>query len=103
MKDKIYISGKITGDANYMIHFAEAEESLKNQGYIVVNPAKILSNMPKETTYEEYMELSIKLLSMCNEIFLLCNWWDSAGALREHAFAKFMHIPMTEEREYNDY
>lgn len=47
---KIYISGPITGIDDYMGRFSNAEKELKEQGFSVVNPAKVLSQMPADTT-----------------------------------------------------
>lgn len=84
---RIYISGAITGKTNYMEQFNEAEETLKKSGYSVINPAKIGSNMPKDTSYEEYMDMSIMLLNMCDCIFMLNGWQQSKGANREYGYA----------------
>lgn len=84
---RIYISGAITGKTNYMEQFNEAEEALKKGGYSVINPAKIGSNMPKDTSYEEYMDMSIMLLNMCDAIFMLEGWQQSKGANREYGYA----------------
>ena len=50
---KIYISGAITGIDDYMERFAKAEKKLTEQGYSVVNPAKVNAQLPEDTTYEE--------------------------------------------------
>ena len=36
---KVYIAGKITGDAGYREKFAAAERKLRGEGYIVLSPA----------------------------------------------------------------
>ena len=86
---KVYISGKISGlsKEEYMKNFAEAEELL-SQHHSVINPAKTNGTLPSDTTYEEYMDISMKLLSFCDAIFMLRNWKDSIGANAEHAYAK---------------
>lgn len=84
---KVYISGAITGTDDYMEHFDRAERELIEEGFTVVNPARILSNMPAGTTHEEYMKLSIELLKMCEFIYMLKGWEDSTGANREYGYA----------------
>ena len=53
----------------------------------MVNPARILKEMPEETTYEEYMEIAMKLLSMCDSIYMMNGWEQSRGANREYGYA----------------
>lgn len=86
MIDKIYISGKITGTTDYIQRFERAEKALSK--YIVINPAKVNAQLPKETTWEEYMKMSMCMLKMCNAIYMLKGWEDSKGAELEHEFAK---------------
>ena len=87
MKKRIYISGKITGTADYMERFANAQKELEAQGYSALNPAAVGSLMPSDTEYEEYMDMCFTMLFMCDTIFMLKGWEDSPGANRERDFA----------------
>ena len=84
---RVYISGPITGTDDYMERFAKAEEQLKKAGYSVINPAKVNSMMPEDTTYEEYMKMSFAMLDMCEIIYMLKGWEKSSGANREYGYA----------------
>lgn len=84
---KIYISGAITGTDDYMERFAKAEKELTEQGYSVVNPAKVNAQLPENTTYEEYMKMCFCMLDMCDSIYMLNNWDKSCGANREYGYA----------------
>lgn len=86
-KQRVYISGKITGTTDFMERFAMAEEKLKSEGYAVLNPARANSYMPEDTTWEEYMNVSLTLLSMADTIYMLEGWEDSKGATQEHEMA----------------
>lgn len=84
---KIYISGAITGTDDYMKRFAKAEKELTQQGYSVVNPAKVNAQLPEDTTYEEYMKMCFCMLDMCDNICMLKGWEKPCGAIREFGYA----------------
>ncbi len=81
---KIYIAGKITGLKDYKKNFDRAEEELKRQGHIVINPA----NNPVGLNYDDYMNIGIAMLKACDTIYMLDNWKDSTGAKIEHQIAE---------------
>ena len=84
---KIYISGAITGTDDYMERFAKAEKELTEQGYSVVNPARVNAQLPEDTSYEEYMKMSFCMIDMCDSIYMLQGWSESCGANREYGYA----------------
>ena len=81
MKKKVYISGPITGTKDYMEKFAKAEEVLKSKGYSVINPAKVNAQLPEDTTYEQYMQMSITMMNMQMR-FICCLDGTIPGELR---------------------
>lgn len=91
---RIYLSGPIAGTDDYMERFAKAEERLTEQGYHVINPAKMLASLPSGFEHEEYMLICMGLLTACKTICMLEGWESSPGANREYgyAFARNMHI-----------
>lgn len=82
----IYISGAITGTSDYMERFKAAQDVLESKGYTVINPALVNSNLPEKCTHDDYMTVSMALLSLCDTIYLLDGWNHSAGAKDEVAW-----------------
>jgi hypothetical protein len=62
---KIYISGKITNNANYKADFEAAEFALKIAGFQPVNPAE--EQLTDGATW-------------CDAIYMLNGWRESVGA-----------------------
>lgn len=93
---RIYISGAITGTKDYLERFAKAEMKLKAKGYEVINPAKVNAELPL-MEWEEYMEMSLTMLSLCSEVFFLKGWRDSRGACMEYGYAIAKGLKVMEE------
>ena len=83
---RIYISGPITNVIDYKEKFARAEQNLKAKypDAEIINPT-VLDKLP--LTYDEYMELDLRLLGMCEGIYMMEGWEDSKGANREYGYA----------------
>lgn len=96
---KVYISGSITGTKDYQKRFARAEDYLRQQGFEVINPAKVLEPLPVSTTWEEYMKITIVLLEQCDMVFMLKNWKKSNGAVLEQEHASNLGIHTIYEKE----
>lgn len=92
MKEKVYISGKITGYDNYMRKFELAESRLADMGYTVINPARINRELPRNTYYDVFMKIALSLLFESDAIYMLDNWEDSPGANAEHALARALRL-----------
>ena len=84
---RVYISGKITGNSNYMEEFSRAQAYLEAKGHTVYNPAATCATLPLGTKYEEYMKIALTMLNMCDAIYMLLTWKDSNGAKIEYAKA----------------
>lgn len=93
---RVYLSGPITGVKNYKENFAAAEEKMKKMGFDVINPAAFNRVLP-EMGYEEYMDIDLKLLAMCDVIYMLKDWEKSRGANREYGFALGADITIIQE------
>lgn len=103
-KIRVYISGPITGTNDYAMRFAEAEAKLEKMGFSVFNPARVNAELPENLGHEEYMEISMAMLGMCDGIYMLNGWRDSRGACREYGYAmgkglRIWHEPEEEAKE----
>ena len=80
---KIYISGKVTGLPKGRVKkkFKDAEEWLRLEGFIPVNPTVMEDNPGLD--YEDYMHVCLAMLDVCDAIYMLPDWGDSPGARRE--------------------
>ena len=79
---KIYISGPITGDPDYVAHFKQHREKLENKGFQVLDPT-VWTRENLKLSYEEYMALDLAMLEVCDAIYMMPGWANSRGALRE--------------------
>jgi len=101
---RIYISGKITGNKNYLEDFSKAEEFLKTEWpeAVVFNPAKIGEALPP-LTHDEYMRFSFLQIVLSDAVFMLPNWEDSKGACMEYGYAKALDIPIFYAKNCTNY
>ena len=77
--EMVFISGPLIGELDFEDHYSEAEESLKEQGYSVMNP----SLLPGELEQEKRTRISLAMLAECDIIALLPGWQHSHVALIE--------------------
>ena len=96
---KLYISGKVTGlsPTEYTRAFADAERKLRNMGHKTINPIRVNRELPMDTEYEDYMKMSLLMVSFCEGIYMLSNYKDSPGAMRELARAKELGLEILYE------
>ena len=101
---RIYLSRPVTGVNDYMYKFGDAEEYLEEKytDAAVVNPARILSQLPKEWSYEECMDICLKLLDRCDTIYMLEGWRQSKGANREYGYALAKDMTIIKEDSWRE-
>lgn len=81
----VYLCGPITGLPNLNREaFEEAERTLTEKGYNVINPHKIPEHVgAKDQSWQGYMKRCIPYLVKADLVALLPNWSKSKGASRE--------------------
>lgn len=95
----IYISGKITGDADYKKHFdcIAGKVASITEGQTVFNPANI--DLGKDASWSDYLKIDIPVLLECSTIVMLNDWEQSRGALLEWNIARAMNMKIIYENE----
>jgi len=95
-RDRIYISGKITGMESKARQLFEAkEQELREQGYEPINPMKLPVNHDK--SWEAYMRECVKALCDCGSIYMMNNYRESKGANIELLVASYLGLTIIYE------
>lgn len=84
MRKTLFLSGKITGDAEYKAKFLYAENVAIIRGYTVLNPAWLPST---GFSYDAYMRIAQAMLTECDAICMMEGWEQSNGAVKEYEYA----------------
>lgn len=100
----LYIVGPMTGLPEYNHPaFFEAEEKLREKGYLVANPASIVKHPPYLTDEDEVwrycMRRAIPLLVESDQIACLPGWQDSRGSKLEVFIAQNLGMPTWDYRD----
>lgn len=98
MKDypiKIYIAGKVTGNPNYKVDFANLKEWLKHHypSAIILNPA----TLPEGMTAADYMRICLAMIDSADLVVFSSDSKKSAGARLESIYCEYvdkMYITM---------
>lgn len=91
---KIYISGPISGMANYnMEAFASAAAKLTEEGHEPIDPAALDAG-DHGNTWEFFLKRDIALLVWCDAVHVIENWKNSRGATLECLIADMLKIPV---------
>lgn len=94
---RVYISGPITKDKDFLSKFKTAEERLKAEGHEVINPAKIGVMLPKSFEHKDYMDIDFALLQKCDAVYLLKGWRASIGSVNEVNYARQREMKIIHE------
>ena len=85
---KIYIAGKITGEDEHdvKVKFGLARNKLLTEGHEVFIPTVL----PIYNTVEhaDYMHICFAMIDICDAVYMLNDWTQSAGAREEMQYAQ---------------
>lgn len=86
----VYLSGPMTGTADYKERFQRAQEQLETKGVQVINPAKLADCFSSLDwlRYLDILKLDFKLIDMADAVGLLPGWEGSRGCMAEYGYAK---------------
>jgi ribosomal protein L13E len=90
---KIYISGRVTGDDDYVKKFSKAARRLDKAGYRAENPVNFVTTSEK-AVWQKAMRVVLKIMLFCDGVALLPDWQESKGARIEERLARELGIPV---------
>ena len=106
---KIYIAGKINGDAEYQEKFRRAQKLLEDQGFVVLSPAV----MPECMRHADYMRICFAMMDSADVVAFLPDYDQSRGARLEFDWCQYtgkqtmflenMEPPKGEEDKHANY
>ena len=82
---KVYIAGKISGDADYRAKFARVQTALEGEGYISLSP----SVLPDGMTAADYMRICFAMIDVADAVLFLPDWEASPGARLEMEYCGY--------------
>jgi hypothetical protein len=108
VKELIYIAGKYTDPTHNGVwenveRAKQAIPKLYKQGYLPFCPHTMSSFMGGSlssnpvTDYEGWLEIDFAFLRKCDAIYMLKDWEQSKGAVREHELAKELGLKIIYE------
>jgi hypothetical protein len=86
----LYLSGKITGCADYYGKFYGAQKLLLEAGYGTINPCYLVS----ESSWTYAMKVVLSKMLWADGVALLPDWRRSRGAKIERRIALWLKIPV---------
>lgn len=81
---KIYICG----DKSDRKQFKRAEQMIKKQGSIPINPIRVMYALPEEINNADFTIIAYELIHVCEAVYCLAGWENDLIARMEMAYAK---------------
>lgn len=98
----LYVAGPMSGypESNYPA-FSRAADRLREEGFLVVNPAT--DNRVGFGGYTDFLRDDLRLLLECDGVAVLDYWWESVGARNEVSVAGVLRMPVRTVDEWVDW
>lgn len=92
---RLYLSGPITGIADFKDRFSIAQSKLDSAGYTVVNPCEVgtIGQLGEISSWARNMRGDIEAMMRCDGVAYLDGWQYSIGARTEIEIATLVEIP----------
>ena len=85
MKNKIFLSGPITGEPDYFEKFLAAATYLECKGWRVLNPAVLPGNLDPD----DYLPITTAMIDRADAVVLLQGFAHSDGAKVEFLYSEY--------------
>lgn len=99
-QEVVYLSGPMTGDADYVNKFDRAATVLRSDDYAVINPAE---TDPANGDWFDWMKQDVADILRTDLLVLLPGWEDSVGSRFERALAVATGVPVYEFEWHNEH
>lgn len=86
---KVYIAGKISGDADYKTKFAFYAAAEEEMGNIPLSPALL----PEGMSQADYMRICFAMIDSADEVHFISDWVFSVGAGLEKKYCDSIGKP----------
>ncbi|MEG1492572.1 MAG: DUF4406 domain-containing protein [Oscillospiraceae bacterium] len=83
---KIYIAGRITGDADFREKFEQASNSVIALGHTPLNPARL----PEGLSLADYMRICWSMIDVADKVLFLPDYCESKGAMLEYNYCVYI-------------
>ena len=84
---RVFISGGITGIADYRSAFLLAQKQLEAEGHDVMSP----TTLPDDQEWSWYIPKCFEMIDRCDAVYFLDGWEKSRGARMEYDYATAKH------------
>ena len=85
MAKKVYIAGKISGDAGYQVKFMRARAQLMKDGMVVLTPGVL----PEGMMPGDYMKIRLAMIDTADAVAFLPDYAESQGSLLEMSYSRY--------------
>lgn len=93
----IYVSHPFCGNEKNVELIESKVKKLRemNPNYLFISPVHTFGYLYSETSYEEGIDMCLRLLETCDEVWIISKYYDnSKGCLIERSYAHSIGVPV---------